>query len=61
MIWYTICILTTNGGDRMKKKLLNIPDEIWDEVQKVAKDEYRPASTTIIVLIKEALRARKGK
>lgn len=45
----------------MKTKQINIPDELWEEIDSMSKDEFRPATHTIIMLLKEALKARKEK
>lgn len=45
----------------MKVKQIKIPDEIWEEIDSMSKDEFRPATHTILMLIREALKARKEK
>ncbi|MGL5712188.1 MAG: hypothetical protein ACRCX7_07150 [Cetobacterium sp.] len=39
----------------MKKKLLNIPDELWDSIEAFADKYSMPKSTVILYFLKKAI------
>lgn len=38
-----------------------IPDEVWEEIQKVAENDNRTKSQMVAILLEEALKARREK
>ena len=47
------------NGDKEKRLTLRLPEDIHEEVSKLAEEDYRSLHAEIIVLLKEAIAARK--
>lgn len=46
-------------GDNEKRLTLRLPEDIHEEISRLAEEDYRSLHSEIIVLLKEAIAARK--